>query len=149
MFNSILVLCTGNICRSPYGEAKLKLLLPELKITSAGVATEKSGLIDKPADPLAISVANDFGIDITAHRAKQVTQQLVDEYDLILAMERNQLDVLCDKIPTARSKGFVIGQWIGLSTIDDPYQKDEHAFRQAFVNIDKAAESWARKLGKS
>lgn len=148
MFSSILVLCTGNICRSPYGEAKLKALLPDLAITSAGVATDKSGLADRPADPMAITVAKDFGFDISNHRAKQVTQQLVDDYDLILAMERNQLDVLCEKIPTARSKGFVIGQWIGLSSIDDPFQKDEHAFRQAFVNIDKAAESWARKLSK-
>lgn len=146
LFTRILVLCTGNICRSPYGEAKLKSLLPDLTITSAGIATEKSGLVDKPADPMAIAAAKDFGFDISNHRAKQVTQQLVDDCDLIFAMERNQLDVLCEKIPTARSKGFVIGQWIGLSTIDDPFQKDEHAFRQAFSHIDRAAESWARKL---
>ncbi len=146
MFSRILVLCTGNICRSPYAEAKLKSLLPDLVITSAGVSTDKSGLVDKPADPLAIAVAKDCGLDISAHRAKQVTQQMVDDFDLILAMERNQLEVLCEKVPTARSKGFVIGQWIGLSTIEDPYRKDEHAFRQAFSHIDRAAESWVRKL---
>ncbi len=146
MFIRILVLCTGNICRSPYAEAKLKSLLPDLVITSAGVSTDKSGLVNKPADPLAIAVAKDFGFDISNHSAKQVTQALIDDYDLILAMERNQLDLLCKKFPTARSKGFVIGQWIGLSSIDDPYRKDEHAFRQAFSHIDMAAESWARKL---
>ncbi|WED20605.1 low molecular weight phosphotyrosine protein phosphatase [Vibrio sp. JC009] len=147
MFNSILVICAGNICRSPYGEFRLKALLPGKKITSAGVATKISNLQDKPADILAIEVAGEFNADITEHRAKQVTQELVDEYDLILCMERNQLEKLCELHPTARHKSFVFGHWVGSSTIEDPYQKDVHAFRQAFTNIDNAAESWARKLG--
>lgn len=147
MFNSILVLCTGNICRSPYGEAKLKAAMPNKRITSAGVATEKSQLQGKPADPLAVKVAQDMGIDISLHQAKQVTQDLIDDYDLILAMERNQLETLCQKFPTARHKSFLYGHWIGLSTIDDPYQKEEQAFRQAFINIDRATDSWLRKIG--
>ena len=147
MFDRILVICTGNICRSPYGEVKLKHLLPDKVIYSAGVATAKSALERSPADPLAVEVAHDLGFDITAHRAQQVTQAMVDDVDLILAMERNQIEVLCNKFPTARSKSFLFGHWIGLSTIDDPYRKGETAFRQAFSNIDKAAESWLRKLG--
>lgn len=147
MFKSILVICTGNICRSPYGEFKLKQLLPDLVITSAGVATEKSGLQDKPADAMAIDIAAEFGADISSHKAKQVTAELVEQYDLILAMERNQLEQLCELIPTARHKTFLFGHWVGVSTIDDPYRKDQHAFRQAFTTINSAAESWARKLG--
>lgn len=146
MFKRILVICTGNICRSPYGEAKLKQLLPDLFIDSAGVATEKSRLQDAPADPSAIKVAQQLGMDISAHRAKQVTQAMVDDVELILAMERNQIDLLCEMIPTARSKAFLFGHWVGLSTIDDPYQQEESAFKQAFANIDKAAEAWGRKL---
>ncbi len=147
MFNRILVICTGNICRSPYAEARLKQLLPDKHIDSAGVATEKSKLQDSPADPKAIKVGQEQGLDLSLHKAKQVTQQIVDDVDLILAMERDQIEQLCEIIPTARSKAFLFGHWIGLSTIDDPYLQDESAFRQAFVNIDKAAQSWQRKLG--
>ncbi|MDG3088242.1 low molecular weight phosphotyrosine protein phosphatase [Vibrio hannami] len=147
MFNSILVICTGNICRSPYAEKKLKQLLPGKMITSAGVATTKSKLDNAPADAEAIAVANEFDIDISQHRAKQVTQSLIDEYDLILAMERNQLDLLCEDFPTARHKGFLFGHWVGMSVIEDPYQKGQHAFRQAYTNIDNAALAWARKIG--
>lgn len=146
MFDRILVICTANICRSPYAEAKLKQLLPNKHIDSAGVATEKSRLQDSGADPMALSVASALGFDLSDHRAKQVTQHMVDEVDLILAMERDQIEVLCELFPTARSKAFLFGHWIGLSTIDDPYRKEESAFRQAFSNIDKAAESWLRKL---
>jgi protein-tyrosine phosphatase len=146
LFNSILVICTGNICRSPYGEAKLKQLLPDIHIDSAGVATEKNHLQGFPADPLAIEVANELGFDLTQHKAKQATQVLVDSHDLIIAMDRNQMEVLCEMFPNARSKSFLFGHWIGLSSIEDPYRKDKVAFRQAFSNIDKAAQSWAGKL---
>jgi protein-tyrosine phosphatase len=116
------------------------------RIVSAGVATNTSQLEGYPAAPLAVKVAADMGIDISSHRAKQVTQQLVDDFDLILAMERNQLDKLCEKHPNARHKVFLFGYWIGLSTIEDPYQKNEATFRQVFINIDRAAEAWTKKL---
>ncbi|MCE0493291.1 low molecular weight protein-tyrosine-phosphatase [Vibrio salinus] len=146
MFDKILIICTGNICRSPYAKEKLHNLLPDKQVDSAGIATLKSGLQDQAAEPVAVKVAIEFGIDISFHRAKQVTLDLVIQYDLILAMEREQIEALCDQIPTARHKSFLLGHWIGLSKIEDPYNKSEHEFRQAFINIDKALEAWARKL---
>jgi protein-tyrosine phosphatase len=149
LFNSILVICTGNICRSPYADAKLRSMMLDRRIVSAGVATNTSQLEGYPAAPLAVKVAADMGLDISSHRAKQVTQQLVEEFDLILAMERNQLDKLCEMHPNARHKVFLLGHWIGLSTIEDPYQKNEAVFRQVFINIDRAAEAWARRINDS
>jgi protein-tyrosine phosphatase len=118
----------------------------ERRIMSVGIATNTSQLEGAPAAPLAVKVAADMGLDISSHRAKQVTQQLVDDFDLILAMERNQLDKLCEMHPNARHKVFLFGHWIGLSTIEDPYQKNEATFRQVFINIDRAAEAWAKKI---
>ncbi|HEH9676614.1 TPA: low molecular weight phosphotyrosine protein phosphatase, partial [Pasteurella multocida] len=50
MFEQILVVCMGNICRSPVGEKLLQHHFPEKNITSAGLVTERSCLVDKPAD---------------------------------------------------------------------------------------------------
>lgn len=146
MFDSILIICTGNICRSPYAQEKMHQLLPNRKIDSAGIATEKTGLQGKSADGMAIDMAKEMNVDISLHTAKQITQDLVNEYDLILTMDRNQIEILCRSIPTARHKTFLLGHWIGLSKIEDPYQKDEHVFRQVFMNIDKALNSWCNKL---
>ena len=55
MFDSVLVVCTGNICRSPMGERILQSLLPEKIIKSAGVGA----LVGHPADPLALQVSNE------------------------------------------------------------------------------------------
>ncbi|PWI34795.1 phosphotyrosine protein phosphatase [Vibrio albus] len=146
MFDSILVLCTGNICRSPFGEALLKKLKPELKVSSAGVGVQSNKLAGLPADPLAVKVAGQYGIDIAQHRSRQVTQQDIDAVDVILVMERKQIDQLCELFPLARSKTVLFGHWVGISTIDDPFRQGEEAFERAFSLIENAAEAWKRKL---
>lgn len=147
MFDSILVLCTGNICRSPFGERLLKKLKPELQVSSAGVGVESNKLSGLPADPAALKVAGQYDIDLSLHRAKQVTQSDIDAADVILVMERRQIDQLCELFPLARSKTVLFGHWIGVSTIDDPFRQGEEAFERAFSLIENAAQAWKRKLG--
>ncbi len=61
MFSNILVVCVGNICRSPTGERVLQQLLPNKTISSAGIAVEKSRLTGKPADETATLIASEKG----------------------------------------------------------------------------------------
>lgn len=84
MFKSILVICTGNICRSPFGEHVLHRLLPTLKIDSAGV----SALVNHEADPTAVKIASKFGISLEGHKGKQFTPLMGRDYDLLLVMDR-------------------------------------------------------------
>ncbi|MVY95424.1 protein tyrosine phosphatase, partial [Enterobacteriaceae bacterium 8376wD7] len=81
MFNSILVVCTGNICRSPIGERILKQLLPTMQVDSAGTAA----LIDHNADNSAIKIAKKHGISLAGHKGKKFTAKLARNYDLIFA----------------------------------------------------------------
>ena len=83
MFNKILVVCIGNICRSPYGEAVLQEMLPRKEISSAGIMVESSRLSGKPANDTAIKIANERGIDLTHHKAQQLTKEICLESDLI------------------------------------------------------------------
>lgn len=146
MFSSILVICTGNICRSPYGEYKLRRELPTVRVASAGIAVEKSQLQGSPADKNARIIASEFDIDVSSHRAQQVTQQMVDKYDLILCMEPNQLELLCQSFETARGKSFLFGHWVGVAKIEDPYLQDQQAFRQTFGKINRAALAWVKRI---
>ncbi|MFM2587032.1 low molecular weight protein-tyrosine-phosphatase [Vibrio sp. TBV020] len=146
MFNKILVVCMGNVCRSPMGEGILKKLLPNKEIRSAGLITDKSGLANCKAAPISILVSKEHGIDIQDHRATQVTEAMCNQADLILVMEPSHIERLIHISPLARSKTLLFGQWSGDGTIDDPYQKDSHAFLLAFQRIQNAAEAWARRL---
>ena len=146
MFNKILVVCVGNICRSPSGERILQVKLPNKQIASAGVGTAKSGLASKPADKMAAEVALDHGYSLDGHQAQQVTSELCRGYDLILVMEKGHIDAVTRIAPEARGKTMLFGQWIGQQDIPDPYRQSKEAFDHAYELIEKAADAWAKKI---
>ncbi|NGO00117.1 low molecular weight phosphotyrosine protein phosphatase [Grimontia sp. S25] len=146
MFNKILVVCVGNICRSPTGEYLLKSLLPGKQIDSAGIAVEKSKLTGKPADSMATQVAADHGISLVGHGSRQLTEAMASEYDLILVMEKGHIDAVCNIAPAARGKTMLFGQWIGQKDIPDPYKQSREAFDFAWSLLDESAQAWAKKL---
>ncbi|CAK4070553.1 phosphotyrosine protein phosphatase [Vibrio variabilis] len=146
MFNKILVVCVGNICRSPTGERVLQKLLPEKHIASAGIAAEKSGLVGKSADNMATELAAENDVDLTGHQAQQLTSSLCAQYDLILVMEKGHMEALTSIAPEARGKTMLFGQWIGQQDIPDPFRQSREAFEHAYQLIEKSAEAWAKKL---
>ena len=146
MFNKILVVCVGNICRSPSGEYLLKKLLPNKQVDSAGIATEKSRLSGKAADSMATQIAKHNGVDLTPHKARQLTAEMSQEYDLILVMEKGHIDAVSSIAPAARGKTMLFGQWIGQQDIPDPYKLSQEAFEHAYELIEKSANLWAQKI---
>ncbi len=146
MFNKILVVCVGNICRSPLGEALLKKELPNKHVASAGIASAKSGLVGKPADQTAIEVGADYGLDLSSHASQQLTSELCKQYDLILVMEKGHIEALTSIAPEARGKTMLFGQWIGQKDIPDPYRQSREAFDFAYELIEQSAAEWVKKL---
>lgn len=142
MFDSVLVVCTGNICRSPMGEKILQSLLPEKIIKSAGVGA----LVGHPADPLALQVSNEKGINLEGHSGTQFTSAMSIEYDLILVMDKNHIEQVSKIAPHARGKTMLIGRWIGNKEIPDPYKQSKEAFEFVYQLIDEACHSWAQRL---
>lgn len=148
MFDNILVVCVGNICRSPTGEYLLKQYLPEKTINSAGIATEESGLNSKPADKTANMIATANGCSLDAHQAQQLTREMCSNYDLILAMEKGHIEAITKMAPEARGKTMLFGQWIGQKDIPDPYRQSKEAFEYAYQLIESAAKAWSIKIAK-
>lgn len=145
MFAKVLVLCTGNICRSPMAEAMLRQRLEQagrcVEVRSAGVGA----LSNYPADAPAQELMARQGLDISAHRARQVTPELSRWADLILVMESHHRDALCDIDPTARGKTFLIGHWIG-KEVPDPYKQSAEVYDQALALIEAGLAAWSKKL---
>ena len=138
MFKSVLVLCTGNICRSPYAEAVLKHRAPSIFVDSAGL----SAMVDYEADATGQAVAQGRGIDMSQHKAKQVTRSLIGQSDLILVMDDEHLSRLHRKYPDSRGKSFKLGKLKGDKNIVDPYLKSQSFFELVFNEIDEAVETW-------
>jgi protein-tyrosine phosphatase len=142
MFNSILVVCTGNICRSPIGERLLRQQLPGKVVTSAGIL----GLEGRPADAVAQDVAWQHGVSLDDHVARKLTRSLLQKSDLILVMEPEHLRFIAAMSPEYRGKSLLYGQWLETKDIPDPYRKSRDAFEYVFGQLGKASQEWARRL---
>ncbi|MFU9138941.1 protein tyrosine phosphatase [Erwinia tasmaniensis] len=144
MINSILVVCVGNICRSPTGERLLKASLPDKKIASAGL----SAMTGYAADGTASSVASEHGLSLDGHVAQQLTSGMCRDYDLILVMEKRQVDQVNRINPSVRGKTMLFGHWLNQQEIADPYKKSREAFEAVYGLLENAAQKWVNALSR-
>ncbi|MDF7666392.1 low molecular weight phosphotyrosine protein phosphatase [Orbaceae bacterium ESL0727] len=143
MFDSICVVCVGNICRSPIGERMLQKAFPTKKITSAGIAAE----VGQPAYSKSVLVAQEHGLSLEGHIAKQLTKSLCQEQDLILVMETSHIDAVCRFAPEVRGKVMLYGHWLNNGTeIADPYGQSMNVFEQTYLLLDKSTKLWINKF---
>ena len=144
MIRHILVVCVGNICRSPMAEALLKRELREqdgFTVESAGLGA----LVGYPASEFSIELMDELGVDITAHRARQIHPDMVNAADLVLVMEAGHKRAIDDADPTARGKVYRLGEWQD-KDIDDPYRQPKVAFADALEDIREGVRLWVEKI---
>ena len=134
---NILVVCIGNICRSPMAEFFLKKNYPNLHIESAGL----SAMVGHAADSKAIACMADKTIDMHSHVAKQIDAHLIKTADLILVMSSNKKKHLEQTWPFAKGKVFRLGHWQD-QNVPDPYKLDQAFFEQTCHNIESYVSDW-------
>jgi protein-tyrosine phosphatase len=106
-------------------------------VHSAGIGA----LVDHPADPFAVELMRERGIDISEHRARQISPDIISGSELILVMEDFQQQEIERRYPFSKGRVFSIGKWSKIS-VDDPYKKPREAFEKALEGIDKGVEDW-------
>ena len=129
----ILLVCTGNRCRSPMAEALLKEILSQKH--SKGLVVDSAGTEAEPgekATKLAMEVMKEEGIDLSASRSKPISENLVRESKIILTMTQQQKKDILAKYPVAKEKTFTLKEFAGNCEdidIDDPYGFDLETYR--------------------
>jgi protein-tyrosine phosphatase len=145
MFDRILIVCTGNICRSPMAVALLRQRLADrghrVEVRSAGVGA----MVHHPADDTTRTLMQAKGLDLSDHRARQVTPELTRWAELILVMESRHRDAIVGMDPTARGKTFLLGHWGG-DEIPDPFRREDAVYERALSLIESSLDSWVRRL---
>ena len=124
------------------------LLKQRLSQAGHAVTIQSAGtdaLVGYPADEPASALMQSRGLDISAHRARQVIQEHTRWAELILVMQNHHLDSIFALDPTARGKTFLLGHWIG-QEIPDPYQRGVEIYAQVLALIDSALAAWANKI---
>lgn len=147
---NILVVCTGNICRSPMAEGLLRQRLAATRegapihVHSAGT----HGLDGEPAAPLAVQAAAEMGVDISAHRARSLDREMVRRADLILAMEPFHREIVMRALaPGKKRKVQLMAQFDATTdtdSIEDPYQRPLAAYRECIGRLSRCVEEIVR-----
>ena len=130
---NILLLCTGNLCRSPMAEGLLRTYLPAHELFSAGLSAPQG----EQADPLAIALMRQMDIDISSHRARNVAQWMMQEADLVLTMDSEQKQEASRRYPFAAAKIERLAEFDD-TDIPDPYRRGLGAFRHSLNLIRQA-----------
>jgi protein-tyrosine phosphatase len=144
----ILFVCMGNICRSPSAEVVFRTLAereaPELvlEVDSAGTAGYHVG---EPPDPRTQAAAARRGYDLSARRARVVAPSDFERFDLILAMDRDNLAVLQRRKPTrATSQLKLFLEYLpesGTVEVPDPYYGGPNGFEEVLDLVEAASRS--------
>ena len=144
MFRSVLVVCVGNICRSPLGERALARALPGLQLSSAGLAA----VVGQGADADAARAAAEVGLDLSGHVARQLTAEIGAAQDLILVMEPGHRAEIFRRFPALSGRVMLFDHWTGGQGIPDPFRRDPEVHRATRDRILAAAEPWIARLDR-
>ena len=145
----ILMVCLGNICRSPLAEGILKSKVSEnIFVDSAGTAAYH---VDELPDKRSIAVAKKYGIDLTNQRARKFTVKDFDAFDLIYAMdESNYQNILslARNSDDEQKVQLILNEIDANSNIDvpDPYYGGNDGFENVYQMLDEACEIIASKI---
>ncbi len=146
----ILMVCLGNICRSPLAEGilKSKTFLRNVEVDSAGTGNyHVGGLPDKRS----IAIAKEYNLDITDQRARQFSAEDFDNFDIIYAMDNsnhsNILKLARNESDKQKVK-LILNEVFPEENLDvpDPYTGGKHGFATVYVMLEQACEIIANKL---
>jgi len=151
MIKRILLVCTGNICRSPLAEALLRRTLEERGVAGVSATSAGTGAWDgAPASEGAYLVGLERGLDLSGHRARLLTRELVEEADLILTMARHHR-ARVDELG-GEGRVFVLGEYGGRegdeAEVSDPFGGLLEVYRDTCAELEALVTAVVERLVK-
>ncbi|MBO0322494.1 low molecular weight phosphotyrosine protein phosphatase [Muricauda sp. CAU 1633] len=149
MKTKILMVCLGNICRSPLAEGILqsKVSADAVFVDSAGTAGYHVG---NPPDPRSVAVAQRHGLDISIQKCRRFSKTDFKEFDFIYVMDRNNFSDIAslaqNQQEVEKVKLLLSEVNVGIQEVPDPYYGGEDGFEDVYQMIDLACEAIAKKL---
>ncbi len=125
MIKRVLFVCTGNLCRSPMAKALFEdIVSRDAELSAAGIEADSAGTdpVFDNATAEAVEAMRGYGLDLSAHRSKPVSDRLVEWANLILVMEPWQQMHVASMFPAAKGKAHLLTEYAGgRGIVADPY----------------------------
>jgi protein-tyrosine-phosphatase len=145
----LLIVCTGNVCRSPMAAGLIRDRLrwaglsDQVHVSSAGVFA----LEGAPASADGVDVLAERGVDISDHRARQLDDQMLDQADLVLVMEERHRQAIFARAPQHLHKVMLFSELAGEhADIADPYRQGRPAYERTLETLDIILDAGWRQL---
>lgn len=145
----VVMVCLGNICRSPLAEGILQSKVSkDISVDSAGTANYHVGNLP---DSRSIAVAKKHGIDITNQRCKHFTSKHFEEFDYIYVMDKSNYENVIKLAKSEKDKQkvkLILNESHPNKDLEvpDPYYGGDHGFENVYQMLDQACEVIAKKL---
>ena len=136
----ILLVCTGNICRSPMAEAFVRHELDQRGI--GGISVESSGVSgwqDSPPTSEAADVLREYGLDVSEHRARRLDRTMVESAELVVGLSAEHRDAVADLVPQAATRTFTMKELVYLLEVTEAEPGDGDAERTLRSSVRAAA----------
>lgn len=159
---TILLVCTGNICRSPMATGILSKLLSDRGLH--GVRVESCGVSawdGSPPTPEAVEVVREQGIDISGNAARRMNRRLIEAADLVVGMSSEHRDAARRLVPAAKDRIFTLKELVHLLAAADPSPQEgtqeeqlrrwterANGVRKAYPDLELTDENIADPLGR-
>lgn len=147
---SVLFVCTGNLCRSPVAEYLLQERLSQLG--EENIVVESAGTIagdGNRAAQDAVETMAAFGIDMSGHRARRLTGEMIAAADLVIAMEKYHYNTIVSLSQEAAGNTVMMGKFLGGQEemeIPDPYGGNREGFVKSVEMLKQASNAIADNL---
>ena len=145
---TVLVVCHGNICRSPYAAARLTR-----QLGTAGILVESAGFLsqDRPCPPEAVTAAARRGEDLSTHRSAFLAPDVARAADLIVVMDPAQGRVICERFGRSPRDIVVLGDLdpapLATRTIRDPIDQSPGVYAETYARIERCLAVFVAALG--
>lgn len=124
--------------------ARLLARNPKAVVESAGIAA----LVGQPADPTAVALMAERGLDLSAHRARQLTPELARRFELVLVMEAGHQREVEAAVPALRGRVHRLGRF-GDFDIPDPYRQPRDAFERALALVERGLDDFEKAFWRA